>query len=142
TYAIDVPGELLAQHDNVEANVSGSDEAGNPYSADSERDYGVNLSAEASITIDVIAGDDVINGEEATQLITITGSVGGDAREGDTVTLTVGGQEFTGTVTSDLTYAIDVPGELLAQHDNVEANVSGSDEAGNPYSADSERDYG
>ncbi|MCE8036067.1 Ig-like domain-containing protein, partial [Halomonas sp. MCCC 1A11057] len=80
--------ELLAQHDNVEANVSGSDEAGNPYSADSERDYGVNLSAEASITIDVIAGDDVINGEEAQGPVTITGSVGGDAREGDTVTLT------------------------------------------------------
>ncbi|MCE8031501.1 Ig-like domain-containing protein, partial [Halomonas sp. MCCC 1A11057] len=142
TYAIDVPGELLAQHDNVEANVSGSDEAGNPYSADSERDYGVNLSAEASITIDTIAGDDVINGEEAQGPVTITGSVGGDAREGDTVTLTVGGQEFTGLVGEDLTYAIDVPGELLAQHDNVEANVSGSDEAGNPYSADSERDYG
>jgi hypothetical protein len=97
--------------------------------------------AEATITIDVIAGDDVIDGEEAKGPVTITGTVGGDAREGDTVTLTVGGETFTGTVTSDLTYAIVVPGELLAENSLVTAEVSGSDDAGNPYSADSERPY-
>ncbi|KAA0014555.1 retention module-containing protein [Billgrantia pellis] len=144
-YAIDVPGSVLAENSQVEASVSGSDEAGNAYSADAERGYDVNLSADATITIDTIAGDDVINGEEANQTITLTGTVGGDAREGDTVTLTVGGETYTGTVTTDgdgnLVYAIDVPGSVLAQHDNVQASVSGSDEAGNGYSADSTRDY-
>ncbi|MGM2783128.1 Ig-like domain-containing protein, partial [Bacillus cereus group sp. Bce022] len=90
--------------------------AGNPYSADAERDYTVNLDATATITIDTLAGDDVINGAEAAEgnLITVTGTVGGDAKAGDTVTLTVGGQAFTGLVGEDLTYAIDVPGALLA----------------------------
>ncbi|MCC5903607.1 MAG: Ig-like domain-containing protein, partial [Halomonas sp.] len=102
--------------------------------------------ATATITIDTIAGDDVINGEEATQTITVTGTVGGDAREGDTVTLTVGDETFTGQVTTDsagnLVYAIDVPGSLLADNDSVTAEVTGTDEAGNDYRAEADRDYG
>ncbi|WP_234375929.1 Ig-like domain-containing protein [Halomonas sp. 'Soap Lake  len=142
TYAIEVPGSLLADNDSVSAEVTGTDEAGNDYRAEADRDYGVNLDATATITIDTIAGDDVINGEEATQTITVTGTVGGDAREGDTVTLTVGDETFTGTVAEDLTYAIDVPGSLLADNDSVTAEVTGTDEAGNDYRADADRDYG
>ncbi|GGW67231.1 BapA/Bap/LapF family large adhesin [Vreelandella hamiltonii] len=41
----------------------------------------------------------------------------------------------------DLTYAIDVPGSLLAGNDSISATVSGEDAAGNPYSADAERGY-
>ncbi|WP_121499394.1 Ig-like domain-containing protein, partial [Halomonas sp. ALS9] len=91
---------------------------------------------------DTIAGDDVINGEEATQTISVTGSVGGDAKAGDTVTLTVGDNSYEGTVGEDLTYAIDVPGSVLAENDSVTAEVTGSDAAGNAYSADAARDYG
>ncbi|MGR2737382.1 retention module-containing protein, partial [Billgrantia sp. Q4P2] len=140
-YAIDVPGSLLAEHDSVTAEVTGSDDAGNPYRADAERGYGVDLEATATITIDIIAGDGVVNGEEAEGDVTITGTVGGDAGEGDTVTLTVGGETFIGTVDADGNYAIDVPGALLAEHDSVTAEVIGSDAAGNPYRADAERDY-
>ncbi|MEI2422614.1 Ig-like domain-containing protein, partial [Arthrospira platensis SPKY2] len=97
-YAIDVPGSVLADNSQVAASVSGTDAAGNSYSAETERDYGVNLSATATIEIDTIAGDDVINGQEATEIITVTGSVGGDAGEGDMVTLTVGNETYTGEV--------------------------------------------
>ncbi|WP_445001434.1 Ig-like domain-containing protein [Halomonas mongoliensis] len=147
-YAIDVPGSLLAANDSVSAEVTGSDEAGNPYRAEADREYGVNLSADAEITIDTIAGDDVINGEEAEEgnQITITGTVSGDARVDDEVTLTVGGETFTGQVTADddgnLVYAIDVPGSLLAANDSVSAEVTGTDEAGNPYRAEADREYG
>ncbi|MGP9666483.1 Ig-like domain-containing protein, partial [Halomonas sp. AOP22-C1-8] len=72
-YAIDVPGSVLADNSQLSATVTGSDDAGNDYSADADRDYGVNLDADAEITIDTIAGDDVINGEEATQTISVTG---------------------------------------------------------------------
>ncbi|WP_445006117.1 retention module-containing protein [Halomonas mongoliensis] len=147
-YAIDVPGSLLAANDSVSAEVTGTDEAGNPYRAEADREYGVNLSADAEITIDTIAGDDVINGEEAEEgnQITITGTVSGDARVDDEVTLTVGGETFTGQVTADddgnLVYAIDVPGSLLAANDSVSAEVTGTDEAGNPYRAEADREYG
>ncbi|WP_206478154.1 Ig-like domain-containing protein, partial [Halomonas sp. KRD171] len=73
-------------------------------------DYGVDTDASATITIDTIAGDDVINGEEATQTISVTGSVGGDAQAGDTVTLSVGDESYSGQVDADGNYAIDVPG--------------------------------
>ncbi|WP_141101324.1 type I secretion C-terminal target domain-containing protein, partial [Halomonas campaniensis] len=69
-------------------------------------------------------------------------TVGGDAREGDTVTLTVGGETFSGQVAADLTYAIDVPGAVLAENDTVSAEVTGSDDAGNAYSAAADRGYG
>ncbi|QGT78142.1 retention module-containing protein [Guyparkeria halophila] len=140
-YAIDVPGSLLADNSQVDANVVGSDDAGNPFSADTTREYGVDTEASATITIDTIAGDDVINEEESGQTITVTGSVGGDAREGDTVTLTVGDQTYTGEVDTDNGYAIDVPGSVLADNSQVDASVSGNDEAGNSYSADTSRNY-
>ncbi|MFW6322616.1 MAG: retention module-containing protein, partial [Guyparkeria sp.] len=141
-YAIDVPGSLLADNNLVSANVTGTDDAGNPFSADNLREYGVDTEASATIEIDTIAGDDVINEEESGQTITITGSVGGDAREGDTVTLTVGGEESTGEVDADGNYAIDVDGALLAENSEVKAEVTGSDEAGNDYAADTTREYG
>ncbi|MFI9655294.1 Ig-like domain-containing protein, partial [Guyparkeria sp. GHLCS8-2] len=86
--------------------------------------YAVDTEASATISIDTIAGDDVINEEESGETITITGSVGGDAGEGDTVTLTVGGETFEGTVDADNNYAIDVPGSLLAANDTVSATVT------------------
>ncbi|GGX90318.1 hypothetical protein GCM10007160_17210 [Litchfieldella qijiaojingensis] len=140
-YAIDVPGSVLAENGQVEASVDGSDEAGNPYRAESVREYAVDTETDASISIDTIAGDDVVNAEEAGQPVTITGSVGGDAGEGDSVTLTVGDQEFTGTVDADGHYAIDVPGSVLADNGQVDASISGEDEAGNPFSADTTRSY-
>ncbi|WP_206478138.1 Ig-like domain-containing protein, partial [Halomonas sp. KRD171] len=105
-------------------------------------DYGVDTDASATITIDTIAGDDVINGEEATQTISVTGSVGGDAGEGDTVTLSVGDESYSGQVDADGNYAIDVPGSVLAENDSISAEVTGEDAAGNGYSADTARDYG
>ncbi len=146
TYAIDVPGAVLADNSNIAAEVTGEDAAGNVYGADTGRDYSVNLEASATITIDTLAGDDVINGEEATQTITVTGTVGGDAQAGDTVTLTVGDNTYEGEVTTDvdgnLTYAIDVPGAVLAENDTITVEVTGEDAAGNLYGADTGRDYG
>ncbi|MFA0423428.1 Ig-like domain-containing protein, partial [Vibrio sp. 10N.222.54.A1] len=97
----------------------------------------------ATITIDDdIAGDDIVNAAEAAGDVTITGTVGGDAKPGDTVTLTVNGNstDYTGTVKADGTYSINVPGsELVADADStIVASVSGTDEAGNPFTATTE----
>ncbi|SBR50303.1 Ig-like domain-containing protein [Halomonas sp. HL-93] len=141
TYSIDVDGNVLAENDTIEANVSGTDDAGNEFSADNSRDYNVDTEASATISIDPVTDDNTVNETEAGQTIAITGSVTGDAAEGDTVTLTVGDQSYEGTVGEDLTYSIDVDGDVLAENDTIEANVSGSDDAGNEFSADASRDY-
>ncbi|MGE6780724.1 type I secretion C-terminal target domain-containing protein [Vreelandella titanicae] len=60
-YAIDVPGSVLAENDSISAEVTGEDAAGNGYSADTARDYGVDEAPDA-------AGGQV-TGEEDTALI-------------------------------------------------------------------------
>ncbi|MGE6776886.1 Ig-like domain-containing protein, partial [Vreelandella titanicae] len=90
SYSTTVATADLIADNSVEASVTATDAAGNSQTATETRDITVNTDASATITIDTIAGDDVINGEEATQTISVTGSVGGDAGEGDTVTLSVG----------------------------------------------------
>ena len=134
-----IPGSVLAENDSVTAEVTGEDAAGNAFSADDSRDYTVDTEASATITLDTIAGDDVINAEEAADTVIVTGSVGGDAGEGDTVTLTVGENTYSGQVDADGNYAIDVPGSVLAENDSVTAEVTGEDAAGNAFSADDSR---
>ncbi|QCP83877.1 Ig-like domain-containing protein [Alcaligenes faecalis] len=82
-----------------------------------DRGYGVDTDLpEASITIDTIAGDDVINKAESEGDVTVTGTVGKDVKAGDTVTVTVNGKDYTTTVNADgKTWNVDVPGSELAQ---------------------------
>ena len=89
----------------------------------------------ALITIDPIAGDNVINAAEAVQLNTsVSGTVGGETKAGDTVTLSVNGHTFTGTVTGapgSLVYSIAVTTADLVADKNVHASVTATDAAGN-----------
>ena len=60
----------------------------------------------------------MINAAEAGGNIAITGTVGGDAQVGDTVTLTVNGANYTGAVAVGGTFSINVPGaQLVADAD-------------------------
>ncbi|WP_286012306.1 Ig-like domain-containing protein, partial [Achromobacter sp. Marseille-Q4954] len=97
------------------------------------------------ITIDTIAGDGIVNAEEAGKDIAVTGKVGGDVKVGDTVTLTVNGKEFTGQVTTrpdgSLGYSINVPGSDLAADSNVHATVTATDNAGNSKTANADKPY-
>ncbi|EKO3401485.1 Ig-like domain-containing protein, partial [Vibrio fluvialis] len=120
-----------------------TDDAGN--SATSETlAVTIDTVAAATITVDAIAGDDIVNAQEAQGTVTITGTVGGDANVDDTVTLTVNGKEYTGKVFADaegkLVYSIDVQGsDLVADADStIVASVSGTDEAGNAFTATTE----
>ncbi|MBK7415828.1 MAG: Ig-like domain-containing protein [Dechloromonas sp.] len=74
-----------------------------------------------TITLDAnITADDIISVAEAGQTIPVTGVVGGDAKVGDTVTLTVNGKDFTGLVQPGKTFSINVPGaDLAADPDKV-----------------------
>ncbi len=88
-----------------------------------------------SVTVDSISTDNVINASESQGVVTITGSVSGDAEQGDVVTLTVGGHSYSGVVGSSLQYHIDVPGAELAQTTTVRASITSSDVAGNSGTA-------
>ncbi|WP_325770798.1 Ig-like domain-containing protein, partial [Aeromonas caviae] len=115
-----------------------TDAAGNPGSAGSDTVAVDTQAPSASITLDGnITPDDVINAAESKQDIAVTGRVGGDVKEGDTVTLTVNGKAFTGLVLADKTFSINVPGsDLVADGDKViDATVTTTDAAGNSTTA-------
>ncbi|WP_373973954.1 Ig-like domain-containing protein [Chitinibacter sp. SCUT-21] len=97
-----------------------------------------------TITLDAnITADDIINAAEAAQTIVVTGRVGGDAKVGDTVTLTINNKTFTGLVTTGNVFSINVPGaDLAADADRtIDASVTTTDAAGNTGSASDTEGY-
>ncbi|WP_209406497.1 Ig-like domain-containing protein, partial [Pseudozobellia sp. WGM2] len=75
----------------------------------------------------------ILNAAEAGADVSVTGTVSGDFNAGDTVTLTVDGTNYTGTVDALGAYSIDVPGSALAADGDttVDGSVTTTDAAGN-----------
>ncbi len=85
-----------------------------------------------TITMNTLAGDDILNAEEAGQPLTVSGiTVGVEA--GQTVTVNLGGKNFTTTVNSDGSWSLDVPANNLSAlaDGNVSVTAKVSDKAGN-----------
>ncbi|WP_139148780.1 Ig-like domain-containing protein, partial [Kushneria phosphatilytica] len=142
TFSINVPGSQLAQNTSLSATVSHTDAAGNIGSANTAASYGVDTDAPTvTISLDTIAGDNIVNADESNQTIPVAGSVSGEYVAGDTVTLTVGDQVYTGAINADGRFSVAVPGSQLAQHDSLQASVSHTDAAGNVGSANTATSY-
>ncbi|WP_301897475.1 Ig-like domain-containing protein, partial [Vibrio cholerae] len=79
-----------------------------------------------------ITADDIINAEEAGQQIPVSGTVTGEFKAGDIVTLTVNGKPYTGPVGADGRFTILVAGsDLAADADQtIDASVTSTDAAG------------
>ncbi|NCB23406.1 MAG: Ig-like domain-containing protein, partial [Deltaproteobacteria bacterium] len=137
--------DLRADH-SIEARVVTYDAAGNPGTDSATRTINVDTTApKATITIGVIAGDDVINiSENAQTKTTVNGTVGGDAKLGDTVTLTVNGHTYNTSVVNiggnKLGYSTKVDTADLQADNSIDAKVVTYDAAGNPGSATATRD--
>ncbi|MCS5455338.1 Ig-like domain-containing protein, partial [Enterobacter asburiae] len=82
-------------------------------------------SALPGVIINTIAGDDVINAAELAAGQTISGKVV-NAEAGNTVTVTIGGNSYTATVQSDLTWSVNVPESVLTALGNGDLTVSAS----------------
>ncbi len=134
-FSIGVLGTDLAADTSFEVTVVGTDDAGNPFSATTVSTHEVDTSALATITVDSITSDEVVNAAEAGGNIDITGSVGGDASPGDAVSLTVNGTNYSGVVGVGNVFSISVSGPDLAADTSFDATVVGTDDAGNPFSA-------
>ena len=84
-FSINVAGSDLAADTSFDATVSGTDGAGNPFSATTTSTHTVDTAAAATISVDNITADDIVNALEAGGTIAVTGTVGGDAAPGDSV---------------------------------------------------------
>jgi hypothetical protein len=130
TFDIAVAGADLAADTDFDATVTGTDAAGNPFSATTTSNHGVDTSASATISVNSITSDDVVNAVESGAPINVTGSVGGDAAPGDSVSFTVNGNAYSGTVGAGNTFSIAVDGADLAADTDFDATVTGTDAAG------------
>ena len=129
-----VPSADLAGLKDGDASVQVSVTNAHGNSASAGREYSVDATA-PTVTIDTVAGDNVINGSEAAAAVAISGTTTAEA--GQTVTVTLGGKSFTAQVQQGGVWSVNVPGsDLTALADSgYTVQVSVSDAAGNPGSA-------
>ncbi|WP_416174095.1 Ig-like domain-containing protein [Enterobacter ludwigii] len=129
-----VPSADLVGLKDGDASVQVSVTNVNGNSASAGREYSVDATA-PGVTIDTVAGDNVINASEASAGVAITGTTTAEA--GQTVTVTLGDKQYTAQVQAGGTWSVNVPGaDLTAMADNgYTVQVSVSDAAGNRGSA-------
>ncbi|OEI77648.1 Ig-like domain-containing protein [Enterobacter sp. ku-bf2] len=129
-----VPSADLAGLKDGDASVQVSVTNAHGNSATAGREYSVDATA-PTVTIDTVAGDNVINGSEAAAGVAISGTTTAEA--GQTVTVTLGGKSYTAQVQQGGVWSVNVPGSDLAAlaDSGYTVQVSVSDAAGNPGSA-------
>ena len=134
SWSTTVPAAGMAALRDGDASAQASVSNVNGNNAITTHAYSVDASA-PTVTINTIAGDDILNATEAGTALTITGS--STAEAGQTVTVTLNGANYTGTVQTDGSWSVSVPpaalSALTASNYTVSAVVS--DKAGNPASA-------
>ena len=79
----------------ISVSISATDTAGNTASGTGASTT-LDSSAAASINLNSITADNVISAAEAAGTVAVTGTVGGDVHNGDIVTLTINGTNYTG----------------------------------------------
>ncbi|EPC4330114.1 Ig-like domain-containing protein [Enterobacter asburiae] len=130
---LDVNDVQALNEGNHTLTVNVSDKAGNGSSVTAE--FTVDTAAPV-VTIHTVAGDDILNISEQGQAHIISGQASG-AAAGDVVTVTLGGQTFTGVVLADGSWSVGVPASVLGAlgEGNHTLSVSVTDAAGNTGSA-------
>ncbi|SKC34262.1 Poly(beta-D-mannuronate) C5 epimerase 5 [Photobacterium piscicola] len=146
TWTAEVDGSVLdgATADSVTATVTTTDEAGNSATATDDHPYNIDTDIAAAITITSIATDDNVTGPDSEQSQAIIGTVGGDVKAGDWVTVTLDGKTLgTAEVQADKSWRLSVDGKVLldAKTDHVGATVTTTDTAGNSKTATAEHNY-
>nr|WP_157407183.1 BapA/Bap/LapF family large adhesin [Acinetobacter dispersus] len=149
TWSASVAGsDLLADADKtIDATATFTDTAGNSSNITDTQVYSVDITppdnGTTTITIDIIAGNDIVDSTEAGTNQTISGSVSGEYTVGDVVTVNVNGVNLTTTVQAGGTWAVTVAGgQLVLDADKViNVSIAATDAAGNVGNATADRSY-
>ncbi|MCC4834184.1 VCBS domain-containing protein [Shewanella sp. 10N.7] len=91
--------------------------------------------ANATIQLDPITSDNIINAQESATDIGITGQVSGDVHQGDSVSLVVGQHSYSASVDGSGHFSVNIAGSELASNSSITASVVTTDSAGNSASA-------
>ncbi|QIM67782.1 hypothetical protein A4G16_10645 [Mannheimia granulomatis] len=148
-FSISVSGEWLKDNDRIDVTLTTEDPAGNRKESQASRNYKIDKEIEhPKITFDVVTYDNTINQTEGTsgQNVAVSGKVenvdGSEAKIGDKVILTIGDRQFEAMLTDDLTFSVNVPGDVLVNTElKVKASLLTKDIAGNELVTNAEHSY-
>ncbi|KIP98809.1 MULTISPECIES: Ig-like domain repeat protein [Pseudomonas] len=147
TWSVEVAAGALGGNggQSVQVSVLAHDAAGNSGTVTASRPYLVNLNAPSgtALSIDIVAGDDIVNASEASASNTevISGTVTGEFSVGDVVTLTIGSFITTTTVAAGGLWSASVAGDVLAAASSIDASLLASNAAGNEVTVTATRGY-
>lgn len=139
-----VVAELLKQNSlSVKAEIATTDSAGNPAKGEAVQMYTIEANATDNTKIEItrIANDNLLNVTEAKKQVEVIGAVSGDnIKQGDIVTINVGGKTFNGTVDDKLNFRVLVDGEALKNNAGykVTASIAGISSKEASYRVDSD----
>ena len=92
-----------------------------------------------TVTINTVAGDNVINAAEVAAGQTLSGTVA-NAEAGNTVTVTIGGLSYTATVQNNLSWSVNVPSDVLTALGNGSLSVTATVTNGHGNTGTGERE--
>ncbi|PMG43655.1 hypothetical protein BCU91_04620, partial [Shewanella sp. 10N.286.52.B9] len=128
-FSIDIPANQLSSHTNISASVTITDTAGNSATATDNHHYSTDTNA--AIRVNPITSDNIIEASEHQQAIDITGTVSG-VEDGQTVTVTIAGQQHQAVVTQGACHTSLTAAEVQAlPGGTVDITASVQDLAGN-----------
>ena len=132
-----VAGSDLAADTAFTITATGTDDAGNPITAQVDSTHSVDLVGTGAITVDNITADDVLNAAEEGGTVDLTGTAAGELAAGDLVSVTINGTVYNGAVDAGgATWTIAaVAGSDLAADTAFTITATGTDDAGNPITA-------
>ncbi|MCX9047080.1 retention module-containing protein [Citrobacter portucalensis] len=127
----------------IHVSVTGHDTAGNIQTATYDKIVIIDERVDATIVLDTVSNDDVLNNVEAGKpTTTITGSVTGDVEVGDLVTVTVNGKDLTAKVTDNgghKVFHVEASTVDLVHNQHITAHVVAHDDAGNRQQIDTDK---
>ncbi|QKU85762.1 Ig-like domain-containing protein [Vibrio cholerae] len=149
-FSTSTTADKLVGGSSIKAEITVTDAAGNSTTKSDSEDYIVDTVApELGIDLDpiVVGGDNTVNKAEADDKasVTLSGTVSGDAKVGDTITLTLGDKSTLTTQVVDLGggklgFSTSTTADKLVGGSSIKAEITVTDAAGNSTTAtDSER---
>jgi len=142
-WSVQVAGSDLAKGTSINATLVAHDAAGNSASVTTNHPYSVDVTPPVvTLTINTVAGDDVLNAAEAAVMQTVSGKASGEFLVGDLVKFTLNGTEYSAAITNTSgDWSVQVAGSDLAKATNIHATLTTHDAAGNIGSAEADHGY-
>ncbi|WP_199903428.1 Ig-like domain-containing protein [Neisseria wadsworthii] len=148
-FAVAVSTKTLLNHGKVSASVTTTDEALNSATGHAERTYTIDTEYAPTISLNAIAGDNVLNIAESQSTVTVTGTVT-DVADNENIIVSCGCESCGSVKWIDILtkvknggFSVDFEGSQLSKsgYTLVKASVTSQDAAGNTATAETTQSY-